>query len=208
MYEMSNKNRGVTMASEYEIAVTQLFKTETQQRVIDYAITEMQSDRWYQTGQIAEEVGKSRNAVADVIQPREGVIGPLIQFGVIEAKHNPMNMPNIPQYTVADTLVVDLLRAWDGYNLSDLFEYSGAQELVAFFVLEGDDTAWSANQIRHEMGASFEMVKRHIGTLVDAGLVIEEETPRTTAYRLDTGSDIYQFLGRLNNAVLDVAESF
>lgn len=214
MYEMSNEMPGgeQSMGESYKIAVTQLFKTEAQQRIIDYATDEMyeNSDRWYRTGEIADAVGKSRNAVSDVIQPKEGVIGPLIQFGIIEPKHNPMNMPNIPMYGVADTAVVDLLREWDadgGYDLGELFKFSGAQELVGFFLMEGPVQAWSVNQIRHEMGSSFEMVSRHIDTLVDSGLVVEVDDPRTTKYQLDTNSEIYQFLGELNNAVLDVAES-
>jgi len=193
---------------ELKTAVTQLFETETQRRLIEYALREMDDDRYYQSGKLAEAVGKSRNAVTNVIQPREGVIGPMIRFGVVEPKHNPMNMPNIPHYKKANTAVVDLLEQWDGYSLIELFETTTRQKLVSFFLFEGPDEAYSVNQIRHEGPFGFKAVKENIDVLVKAGILTTEDRPRTTAYRLNTDSELYTFLGELNGAIMDVAESF
>jgi len=192
---------------DLKTAVTQLFETETQRRLIEYALTEM-DDRYYQTGELAEAVGKSRNAVTNVIQPREGVIGPMIRFGVMEPKHNPMNMPNIPHYKKADSAVMSLLKQWDGHSLINLFETTTRQKLVSFFLFEGPDEAYSVNQIRQKGPFGFKAVKENIGVLVEAGILTTEERPRTTAYRLDTDSEIYQFLGELNGAIMQSAESF
>jgi len=188
--------------------LTQLFETETQRRLIEYALTEMDDDRYYQTGELADVINKKRNSVAHVIQRREGVIGPMIRFGVIEPKHNPMNMPNIPHYKKANSAVMGLLEQWDGYPLCDLFKTTVRQKLVSFFVNKGPDEAYSVNQIRHEGPFGFKSVKENIGVLVEVGILTTEDRPRTTAYRLDVDSDIYQFLGELNNAVVESAESF
>jgi len=189
-----------------EIAILQLFKTGTQRRIIEYALYEMDDKQWYRTGEISAKIDITHNVVADAIQPKEGFIGPMIRFGVIEPKHNPMTMPNIPHYRPADTVVMDLLSSWDGYPLTELFESEMAQKLVPFFLFRGDNKAWSVNQIRHEGSFSFSPVANQIGLLVECNLLTTEEKPRTTAYRLNTDSEIYQFFGQLNDAVLDVAE--
>lgn len=195
------------MSVQLKTAVTQLFETETQRRIINHALSEM-GDEYVRTGSIAEAIGKSRNAVADVVQPREGVIGPMIRFGILEPKHNPMKMPNIPHYKRADSRVIDLLEGWDGMDLTELFGTTTAQQLTVWFLFEGADEAWSVNQIRHEGPFGFTAVKENIGLLVESGLLTEEETARTTVYRLDTDSEIYQFLGELNSAIMDSADSF
>lgn len=193
---------------DLRMAVTQLFETETQRHIIDYALNTINDEQWYRTGTIADDVGKSRNAVTDVIQRKEGVIGPMIRFGVVEPKHNVMNMPNIPHYRKADSPVIDLLEQWNGVSLTELFATTTAQQLFAFFALEGSDEAYSVNQIRHIGPFGFNAVKQNIELLVDCGLVTEEDKPRTTAYRLDTDSEIYQFLGELNAAIMESAESY
>jgi len=114
------------MSVQLKTAVTQLFETETQRRIIAWALDDANEGEYYTTGHIGETIGKSRNAVADVVQPREGVIGPMIRFGILEPKHNPMNMLNIPHYKVADSEVVDLLEQWHEMDLTELVATSPA----------------------------------------------------------------------------------
>jgi len=190
------------------IAVTQLFETETQRRLIDCAIAEFDRNRWYRTGELAEAIDKSRNSVTSVVHSSRGTVRPLVRFGIFEPKHEITQEPNIPHYRIADSEVVELLDSWDGYPLTDLFQYSGAQDLVSFFVLEGPDTEWSYNQIQQNSPIGYQACSKHMETLVDAGLVTEHETPRGSKYQLDTDSKLYGFLGQLNNAIMSYAEQY
>lgn len=196
------------MTSEYEIAVTQLFKTETQRDVIEWGLAEAESDRWYKVRDIADAVGKSKAMMNKLVQQNEGDIGPLLRFGILEPKHIIGNMPNIPHYRIADSPVMDLLAEHtNDLELTELFGTTGAQRLVGFFLMDAGDRQLSKNKIRHEMGGGFETVANNIDRLVDSGLIVEVEGARGTEYTLDTDSDVYAVLGQLNNAVLDVANS-
>jgi len=174
-----------------ELAVIVLFSDKPRREVIDYFLTDV-GDGWVSKGEIDDNVDVSGEAVRTKIEP-------FMKYGVIEVRNSDAN---IPHYRLAETAVTDILRTWDGYPLVDLFEFRGAQKLVRFFLTEADPTKpYSFSSIDRDGSVGYHAASNNMETLVDAGLVEEVEGTRSTEYRLDNGSAMYQCLVELNDAV-------
>ena len=189
--------------------VIDVFRGASRRTLIEYALSEME-DTYVRTGEIEVDVDIARKTLTNQLYGRDTAdsIGPLVLFGIVDPKHDPTEEePNIPYYTLADTPVVDLLQSWDGYPLLELFDTSGAQKLVTFFLTEADPaTFYSVTQLRQQESLGYDAASKYIDRLVDSGLVTTKDTARTTKYRVDTNSEIYAYLRELNNAVVETYE--
>jgi len=193
-----------------DTAITQLFSSESKRHLIQAVLDgEIEQGQKYRIGELADSIGKSKNSIRPLIETGPTRIGDLVLFGVFEPTHEPTQQPNIPHYRVRDdSPVVELLEQWDGYPLFDLFHTSGSQDLVSFFLLEGDGDAWSFNQIQNNAPITYHSCRKYMDMLVESGLVTTEEGTRTTRYRLDTDSEMWQFLAQLNTAIMDIADEY
>lgn len=202
---MAKTNSG----KELKTAVTQLFETETQRDCIEAALNELNPDKWYRTGEITDKTDSSKNSVRRALggRPTERT-GPLIRFGVFEPKHQVTSEPNIPLYGVAASSVMTLLREWDGFSLTELFEYPTTRKLTNFFLIKPSSTDWTKNAIRHNSTMGFDAVDEHINTVMKSGLLNTRAGTRTTEYLIDTDSEIYQFLADLNSSIMTRAGQY
>jgi predicted transcriptional regulator len=184
--------------------VIELFRSNTRRKLIEFALTEM-DDQQVQTRELIEGTDLSRKSVTSQLHGERAGNGPLILFGVLDPNHDPIeDDPNIAFFTLADTPVTQLLAEWDGYPLVELFGTSGAQKLVRFFIMEADpDEYYSVTDLREQDSLGYEAATNYIEWLVEAGLAETTETARTTKYRVDTDSELYTFLRRLNDALVD-----
>jgi len=190
---------------EYPPAID-LFRNATRRNALQFILETMGDDEWYQTRDFIDGLNTSRESVSKELQHGKG---PLIVFGIVDPKHDPMeDTPNIAFYRRADSPVIDALRDWDGYDLFDLLGTTGSQRLVTFFLTSASPSeSYSINNIRQDTPISYDSATKYMERLVDAGLVVTEEGTRTTRYRVDRDSPIYQFLLELNNTLVDTYDS-
>jgi len=184
--------------------VIELFRSNTRRALIEFALTEM-ADESMQTRELIDGIDFSRKSVTAQLHGKQAGNGPLVLFGILDPNHDPIeDDPNITFFTLADTSVTQLVADWDGYPLTELFSTSGAQKLVRFFIMDANpDEYYSVTQLRSRDNLGYEAATNYIDWLVDAGLVETTETARATKYRVDTDSELYIFLRRLNDALVD-----
>jgi len=182
------------MESKEALPVIQVFKDKTRRELIAYSLRELDTDSWTKTGAFRENTSVGRESIRQKI-------GVLVAYGVLEVKNPDVN---IPHYRLADTQVIDAIREWDGYPLSELFAFKGRQSLVQFYLTKADpEQSYSMNGIARESSVKNATVSDHIDVLVDAGLVDAVEGTRSTEYQLDVGSSLYQYLHELNEVLYE-----
>lgn len=171
---------------EWLPAVIRLFKGKARCQLVAFAITQADPEQWYRTGQLADHIGFSNEQTRKTLQA-------LTAFGVFE-RHE-----EHPKYRVAATEVVELLAAWDGYPLWELFLYSGRRKLSDFFLTQAeDDESYSKNALSEKAGMNYKTVMDHIDALIEAGMVEEVEGNRGTEYKIDPESEIVEYCYLLN----------
>lgn len=178
--------------SSETLPVIELFADKTRCEIITYALTEMPTDEWVQYGTIVDNTTVGRESVRlniDVV----------VAFGVLDVKNQ--DAP-IRHYQLADTPVVDMLQSWSGFDLTELFAYSGRKKLVDFLLTRADpDESYSQNAIARNSAAGNTSVSDHIDTVVASGLAREVEGSRGTEYQPARDSEIYDFLAELNEVL-------
>jgi DNA-binding transcriptional ArsR family regulator len=180
-----------------------LFGTGVRCAIIDWALTDADPERWYTTGDIDSIV--EYQAVSETITTEDLN---LIEAGILDTKHElGSEPPNIPHYRVSDSPVMALLRSWDGVPLTELLDTQGARKLVSYLLTDADpQRAYSINDFRSDTPLGWKVVSSHIDELVEVGLVEEVEGPRSTRYRVDRDSALYQFFHQLNETLVETAE--
>lgn len=177
------------------LPVTALFEGDTQPQLIEFAITEANSDEWYRSGELADAIGATREGVRDPLKQ-------LICFGVYDVKDPDVN---IPQYSVANTPVIDALQSSNIDQMFGLFETEGKRKLLDFFLTAADpDHAYSQNDVIDASTAGFDAVSDYIEDLADAGILDRVEGVRATRYQFDANSDLVEQITELNEVVYDV----
>lgn len=174
------------------LPVIELFRTETRREIVRYVVTEVHHDPFRQAD-IANQINVSCESLRQHRRPLE-------ELGILYCLTD--EQKPIPHYRPADTDVVRLLRAGPLGALITLFETSGSRELVDFFLTTADPgISYSLNQIGEKGGPQYQGASNNIPHLVDTRLVTEVDGPRATEYRVNTDSDTYRFLVRLNNTI-------
>jgi hypothetical protein len=143
--------------------------------MIDWTIDHADSDEWVPKATIVDDLDCAGESVRKSLPV-------LIQFGLLD-----VNDPDvqIKHYRPADTTVMDILTTWDGYSLTDLLEYTAAQNLVEFFLDRADpDESYSQTALQKQSDAGYQGITNHIDTLVKAGVVQEVKGTRSTEYQL------------------------
>lgn len=194
---------------EYPLPVVELFNTDTRRDVIDWILSQTDTDESHRLGDLVDPVGKSRESLRKEIGARsvggEARTPPAIAFGLLDV-HDPT--ADIPHYTVADSPVISLLDDWDGYPLTELFGLTSRQRLVGFYLDTADPTeSYSMTGLSKESPVGYEGVRDNIDILVAAGLVREVKGKRGTEYQVATDSEIYAYLRELNEAVVVAYEN-
>jgi len=181
----------------YVLPVIDLFSGSVRRQLVQYALNHEDRDEWRSKGDIADTLNVSGEAVRQNLPP-------LIQYGVFDVRDPEAN---IRYYSRADTDVMTVLSSWHeegGYPLVDLFELSGRQDLVEFFLDIADpDESYSKNAIHNEADIDYEAVMEHIEVLANVGMVEEVDGARGTEYRLNENAEIVQFLRTLNTLLVE-----
>lgn len=179
-----------------DLGIIELFKDETRRRIIDYALTNMDTNTWVRKGDITNAIDRTPEGVGTKIDT-------LVVCGVLDIENWDARLP---RYRLADTPVTGLLAEWraqDGYPLTELF-VDGTHELIRFFFTQATDTeSYSYGAIERQSDASYYAASNHMSTLVDAGLVTETNGARGTEYEFDPESNSSRFLFALNEAVVE-----
>jgi len=184
----------------------ELFRSRTRRALVRHAIENTKSDTWSSKSDLATAIDTSRESVRKQFSSRGGMFT-LVEMGIYDVSNPDADMP---RYRVADSAVIDELRAYEdagGYPLDELFEYSATQDMVLFF-LEGADpeTSYSQNAIHKEADVHYTSVQNHIDTLVDAEIVEPVEGTRATEYRY-ADSRTTRFILALNGLLVDHIET-
>lgn len=180
------------------IPVIELFGDGTRRELLAAALEEMDTESWDNKSAIKENVSVSAESVRQKFDV-------LVAFGILEVKDEDAR---ISLYRLADSDAVEKIQSWQGYSLFDLFEYTGAQKLVSFFLTKADPSeSYSYNAITKQSDVGYSAASKHMDTLVDAGLVREVEGTRSTEYQLNPSADIYTYLYDLNEALYEAYSS-
>jgi len=158
------------------------------------------SEKWYRTGTIADMAGVSEESVRRHVSRPDEKPPVLTEFGIYVVKDRDVVAPH---YTVGDTEVIELCQSWDGPV--ELVELLGGKtgELVEWFILQSDhETGYSLKAIEDGSGLNYRTVEKYIETLVESGLVTDEESSGWDRYQLDIDSETYDFLATLEDAIM------
>lgn len=183
-----------SIETKEDLPVIELYKDTTRREILQYALTELDTEDWVRVGKITENISVGRESVRQKI-------GSLVAFGVLDVKDPDVN---IPHYRLADTQVIEVIREWGGYPLGDLFKTTGRQRIARFFLTKARPSeSYSMNAISNESGVKNSTVSSHIDTLVDSGLVDAVEGSRGTEYTLNADGDLNQYLRELNELLYE-----
>jgi hypothetical protein len=190
---MSIDQKAQTSASfDGYLPVIELFRGKTRQTVVHYVAVNVHHKPFRQ----ADIVDQTKITQESFRKHREM----LEELGVITCVTD--ESENIPHYQPGDTDVIRVLRTWGLKTPLTLFETTGSQALVEFFLTSADsETSYSISQIGREGGPGYDAVSGNISRLVNSRLVTEEAGSRGTEYRLNPESDTYRFILELNNTV-------
>lgn len=183
----------------------ELFRGKALRSTVEAALSELDSDEWYRTGEILEHIDTGRESIRPLLVGENGDRhGDLVKYGILDVRNPEVK---IPHYQVANSDVMEVLYEWDEMPLPELFEYPGRQRLVNFFIAVADpDKTYSINRITQPTPLGYTAVNKHIDTLVHIELVEVVEGKRGDEYRIDTDSSIYTALRELNDTIYETVQ--
>jgi hypothetical protein len=185
------------MSNRQTLPVIELFRGQTRLELLDAALTELDRDEWYRTGEIVERISTSNESFRKHVKP-------LLAFDVFTVRDPDAR---IPHYQVSNSAVVQLLTKYHNSDQPDLIELlnnSPTRHLVEFFLTRADpEASYSRNKLQQITEAGFHGIKNNIGRLVEAGMLTEVEGTRGTEYQIDESSPVVRFMRELNEALYE-----
>jgi len=196
------------MSETAHLPVIEFMSTQSRRALIDFALTNGDTDTLYTKRDLSEKVGYSTDKISNSLGTSEslghGKPGPLVEFGIFETVGS--DDATMYRYKIANSDVTTLLKdsPFDLHEFLTIFEKTGRKRLISFFLDGVDPTKqYSKNKLSNTAPVSYQTVNNYIDELVELGVVIAVEGPRGPQYQRNNNSELLGYMVELNEALVD-----
>jgi hypothetical protein len=196
--------RRFEIASDVNLHVIELLDTPTRRKIIEYVQNELDEDSQIRVQEVMEYTDLTRTSINNELDTP----GSILEYNILALDSEPD--VNSKHYCRGESQVLDLLEAWDGYSIIELFESEARRDIIQFFLTEANPQQWYSTYTlaeNEESVGTYETIGDHLDKLVRSGLLTardfsgdEEGERERTEYRCPTGTPLRSQLLEINQA--------